>query len=318
MQTFQYLFIVTVLLVSSSSGFAQSASTGNAEIDQRLNNAGLSILESSVLKIEAGGEVTLPLTCYGGNSYYIGTAHNGDANQGLRIEIKNGKGDLYFAGAQGGELDLRFIHGKFSMTLSVKNPHDVPIPEFLLVKAYRSASNTFSDYSANYSENAYYTLEGIRLIEEGQQGVIEELELYLTNELTRQGYSVSGAKTLVHDGKKETFSYTFYRENDYVIFGLGANGTPVSFQLIDPASQKKNPFSDEIIERKERIIQHSEEGVIGASFRDKNPNLWAWAIRPDYKQQSFGSLSVFMIGYRSSGNDSAQAGNNKPEKFYVR
>lgn len=318
MRVVNSFIIIAFFLTSFFSGYAQSLSTGNAEIDQQIQNAGLSLLESNYFKIEAGGEVTRSITCYGGNLYYIGTAHNGDADQGLRIEIKNGKGDLYFAGAQGGELDLRFIHGKFSMTLSVKNPHDVPIPEFLLVKAYRSASNTFSDYSANYSENAYYTLEGIRLIEEGQQEVIEELELYLTNELTRQGYSVSGAKTLVHDGKKETFSYTFYRENDYVIFGLGANGAPVSFELIDPASQKKNPFSDEIIEKKERIIQHSEEGVIGASFRDKNPNLWAWAIRPDYKQQSFGSLSVFVIGYRSTGNDSAQAGNNKPEKFYVR
>lgn len=318
MRAYIQFMLFTVLLLVSKVTAAQNLSTGIPEIDLQLKNAGLSLLENATLKIDARAEKNMTVTCYGGNLYYIGTAHNGAANHRLSIEIKNEKGDLYFTGTQGIELDLRYLHGKFPLTLNIKNPNDVTIPEFLLVKAYRSSGNASSDDSANLSEKAYYTLEGVTLIKEEKEKIIKEIELYLTKELTRQGYSVSATKALIHDGKSKVSPYTFYRENDYVIFGLGANGTPASFQVLDPASKRENPFGGEPIEREERIIQESAEGVVGVSFRDKNPNLWSWAIRPDYNSQNFGSLSVFVVGYHSSGNTSGQVSDNKPEKFYVR
>lgn len=318
MRIFSYSVIVAVFLCFSISGSAQGLSTGLPEIDQQLHNAGLSLRESTILKMGAQSEKTMPVSFYGGNLYYIGTVYNGADQHPVTLELSSKKGDLYYTGTQGIELDLRYLHGAFSMTLTLKKSKNANIPEILLVQAYRSVTNASTDHLANLEDKSFYTLEGITIIEEERKKITDQLENHLATELTKQGYSVSGKKTLIYDGKDTMWPYTFYRENDYVIFAMVADGTPTSFEVIVPRLKEENPFGGDPIEREERLIKESAEGTAGLSFRNKNPNLWKWAIRPNYDQHKFGSLSVFIIGYHSAGNTSMQASDNKPEKFYVR
>ena len=320
MRVFSYSLIVSVLLFSSIPGSAQDSSTGIAQIDQQMHRSGYSILASTPSKVSAQGETSIPMTCYGGNLYFIGAFYNSASDLPLIIQLSNEKGTVYASDTFGVELDLRNLHGKFPVTLTVKNSNTAMIPELLLVRGYQSVTNFSSDYSANLEEKSFYTVNGVTAIENERKKITSQIDNHLTAELTKQGYTVSARKVIVHDEKNTVWPYTFYRENDYVIFAMGGDGNPASFQLIDPASKEEPLFSfgDELVEREERIVQESSEGVVGVTFRDKNPNLWEWALRPDYSKQSLGSLSVFVVGYRSSGNTSGKASDNKPEKFYIR
>lgn len=306
------------MLFFSVFGFSQNASTGYPDIDQQLHGAGLSILSSATLKMEPQGEVTIPVTLYGGNLYYVATVHDRSNEQPLSVSLHDGQGTTYLSGRQGVELDLRSIHGSFSMKLTLQNDHDSPISELLLVQSYKSFTNNTSDHSANAPVKAFYTLEGVSLIEELRQKTVDQIKVYLTAELNKQGYSVTDAKIFMHDGKKSIWPYTFCRENDYVIFGMGGDGQPTTFELIDPATIEENPFGGKPIEKKEKVIQQSNLGSVGVSFKNKNPNYWEWSVRPDAGQQQFGSFSVYVLGYKSADNTTKQVSNNKPEKFYIR
>ena len=306
------------ILFYSISGFSQFASTGYPDIDQQLHEAGLSVLSSATIKMESQGEVTVPVTFYGGNLYYVATAYDRANDQPITVELHDGNGTTYLSGMQGVEMDLRSIHGAFSMKLTLQNPHDLPISELLLVQSYKSYTNNMSDHSSNASAKAFYTLEGVSLIEEFRQKTVDQIKEYLTSELNKQGYSISDAKVFLHDGKKSIWPYTFCRENDYVIFGMGVDGQPTTFELIQPATSKENPFGGKPLEKEEKIIQQSNQGSVGVSFRNKNPNYWKWSVRPDAGQQQFGSFSVYVLGYKSADNTTNLISNNKPEKFYIR
>lgn len=319
MRTLSHFTIIALFLFSSIYSSAQDASSGIAEIDQQAHDLGLSILKSTSLKLSPQEEKTMSITCYGGNLYIIGSFYNwDDLEYPLTIEVINEQGVVSSTGSQEAWLDFRYMHGAFSVTLSLKNPNSKPISDLLILQTYKSVTNITSDHSANLSEKSYYTLDGVTVIQNERQKITSQLEDYLSAELTKQGYSVSASKALGYDGKNTVWPYTFYRENDYVIFAMGTEGNPVSFQLIEPATTKENPFGGEPLKREEQLIQESAEGTVGVSFRDKNPNLWKWAIRPNYQQLNYGSLSMFIIGYKSADNTSMQAVNNKPEKFYVR
>ena len=314
MRVFSYSLIVSVLLFWAIPGFAQDVPTGIAKIDQKLHQAGFNILASTPSKMGAQGETSLSITCYGGNFYYVGAYYNNAPDLLLTIQLSNEKGTIHASDTFEVELDLRYLHGKFPVTLTVKSSNPAITPELLLVRGYQSVTNPSADYSANLEEKSFYTVNGVTAIENERKKITSQIDNYLAAELTKQGYTISARKVIVHDGKNTVWPYTFYRENDYVIFAMGADGNPASFQLIDPASKEEAmfSFSDELVEKEERMIQESAEGVVGVTFRDKNPNLWEWAFRPDYSKQSLGSLSVFVVGYRSSGNTSGQASDNKP------
>ena len=311
-------FVSVIILGVLLPGFSQNVSTGYPDIDQQLHGAGLSVLSSATLRLESQGEVTVPVTLYGGNLYYVATAYDRANDQPLQVALHDGQGSTYLRGTQGVEMDLRSVHGAFSMKLTLENPHDLPISELLLVQSYKSFTNGTSDHTANAPAKAYYTLEGLSLIEQARQQTVDQIKAYLTTELNKQGYSVSDAKVFLHDAKKSIWPYTFCRENDYIIFGMGGDGQPTVYELIDPATVKENPFGGKPVERDEKIIQVSNQGSVGVSFRDKNPNYWRWSIRPDASQQQFGGFSVYVVGYKSADNTTNQVSNNKPEKYYIR
>ncbi len=319
MRTLSHFTIITLFLFLSIYSSAQDASTGIAEIDQQAHDKGLSILTSTSLNLNPQEEKTMSITCYGGNLYIIGSLYNlDDFEYPLTIEVSNEQAVVNSTDAGDTWLDFRYMHGAFTVTLTLKNSNSKPITNLLLVQTYKSVTNNTSDHSANLSEKSYYTLDGVTVIQNERQKITSQLEDYLSAELTKQGYSVLAGKALGYDGKNSVWPYTFYRENDYVIFAMGTEGNPVSFQLIEPATIEENPFGGDPLEREERLIQESVEGTIGVSFRNKNPNLWEWAIRPNYKQLNYGSISMFVIGYQSASNTTGQASNNKPEKFSVR
>ncbi|MBR9920037.1 MAG: hypothetical protein GYB31_04300 [Bacteroidetes bacterium] len=307
-----------LILIFSLSGFSQDVATGFPDIDQQLHQAGLNVLSSKTLKMAPQGELTVPVTLYGGNIYYVATAYDRANDQPLNVKLHDGNGTTYLSGIQGVELDLRWIHGAFSMELTLQNPHDLPISELLLVQSYKSFNNNTADHTLNALAKAFYTLEGVSLIEEARQKTVDEIQAYLTAELNKQGYSVSDMQVFLHDHKKSIWPYTFCRENDYVIFGMSADGNPTTFELIEPATVKENPFGGEPTEKEEKVIQLSNLGSIGVSLRNKNPNYWNWSVRPLADQQQFGSFSVYVIGYKSADNNTKQISNNKPEKFYIR
>lgn len=306
------------LLFASLSGFSQDVATGFPDIDQQLHAAGLSVLSSSTMSMNPQGEVTVPVTLYGGNIYYLATAYDRANEQPITLTLHDGQGSSYARGTQGIELDLRPIHGAFPMKLTLQNPHDLPISELLLVHSYKSLNNNTTDHTLNSLAKDFYTLEGVSLIEAARQRTVEEIQAYLTAELNKQGYSITGTKVFVHDQEGSLWPYTFYRENDYVIFGMGGDGNPRTFELIEPATVKENPFGGSPIERAEKLIQVSTQGSVGVSFRDKNPNLWSWAVRPVAGEQQFGSFSVYVLGYKSADNTTNEVSNNHPEKYYVR
>jgi hypothetical protein len=313
----RYFSLILLFLVGLSTLKAQHTPTGYESVDKVFTNLGYSVAKSFVYNIETT-QKTVPVQCFGGNRYFFTAQPFDNKAKDISISLKDAKGKIYAEGRDQLDIDLRFQHGKLELILTISTQDVASKPQVLLVQAYRSVSNDGTNHLNNKDENAFYTLEGVTLINTYKSEYEQKIKEYLSTEMQKQGATPS--KLIVADltKKAKIIPYTFYRENQYAIYAYSPSIDIVAFELIKPKEVKANPFSGDSITKPESLIQKSSQGMLAANFVGQSPNLFELGVRTTGLPMQYGGFVVYAIGYRSKDNQTQDATLNKDEKFYVR
>jgi len=305
------------IIFFTSYSFGQGKSSGYANLDAYYANNGYSITESDQLKLSKEDPSVIQLELYGGNIYDLSTYDLNDQKLNTQIQLLDNNDVLCATGTDKIGVDLRFDFGKFTYKLIVSTTESEK--DLLLVQSYVSFDNQTKDHLKNKAHNAFHTLEGVSKIETFRADMVEKIKVHLSQVMNSSGFKVSEVKVLNTEDSKNDLSYRFYRENNYQLFGMNSIGAASDFKVISIEKKRKDLFNEDDFVIEETEISRSNQGAVLLTFENKSRNFWDFVMRlnDDKKNNQFGGLNMFIIGYKSKNNTSNDPDQNRSEKAYI-
>lgn len=309
----KYLFSICCCFIAALS-YSQNKSSGYKNLDTYYAQHGISVETSDVFTL---GEDTnyIDFTIYGGNHYDISIYSPNDEKYNIQTKLIDENGKICAKGTNRIEVDMRFTFGHFSYKLLVYAPKSEKGKELLYVQSYKSFNNSTNDHTKNKTHKGFNTLEGVEIIEQFKNNVVKEIENHLSKALAEQGYKVSEVKVLDAKEPNKVLPYVFYKGNKYYVYAMDALGAAEIFKVVEPERINPFVFDKKQVEREEKEIFRSKDGVVGMTLEEQSRNF-SLGIRLAETTNSFGGLSVFVIGYKSKDNSTNDPSKNKSEKAY--